>query len=190
MRKLWFGLSLAVVFVFAASASYIYFVLAEGAPEVDKPYQAATGIAARSPQVAADMRVTRREVYPCGYVAEGVLDAGGGFRGLTFDQLAEEGWNVVQTGENKLEITRQVDDMCPIEQEKRLIVDSGRGLAVYRGTAGHIGDLLLEMPVDMSELPPGLAEALQNGGYQLDSPAELDELLESLDELITEPWAE
>lgn len=190
MRKLWFGLSLAVVFVFAASASYIYFVLAEGAPEVDKPYKAATEITARSPQVAADMRVTRREVYACGYTAEEVLDNGGEFRGLTFDQLAGDGWNVAQTGEKSLEITRQVADMCPIEQEKRLIVDSGRGLAVYRGTAAHRGDLLLEMPVDMSELPPELTEALAAGGYQLESQAELDELLESLDELIAAPGEE
>ena len=190
MRKLWFSLSLAVVFVFAASASYIYFVLAEGAPEVDKPYKAATEIAARSPQVAADMRVTRREIYTCGYTAEEALDNGGEFRGLTFDQLAKEGWQVAQTGEKELEIVRQVEGICPIEQEKRLLVDSGRGLAVYRGTAEHRGDLLLEMPVDMSELPPTLAEALAGGGYQLESQAELDELLESLDELIAVPETE
>ena len=188
MHRLWFGLSLTVVFVFAAAASYIYFVVFGGAPEVDKPYRAAAELETGSPQVTAAMRVTRREVYACGYTAEEEV-SGGEFLGQTFDQLAEEGWQVARTGENKLEITRQVEGLCPIEQEKRLLVDTGRGIAVYRGTAAHRGDMLLEMPVDKSELPPELAQALAKGGYQLESAAALDELLESLDEMIAAPDA-
>lgn len=190
MRKFWFGVSLVLVFVFAAMSSYIFLVLNDSSPKVDEPYRVAGALGEDNnlvPRVSAEMTVRVRESYACGYEEERVLTGGGEFRGMSFDQLAEEGWAVARVGENQLEIAKEYDEICPLEQEKRLIRQTERGLAVYAGTAEHIGAMLLEMPMNFSELPPNMLAALASGGYQVESPAELDELLESLDELV---WSE
>lgn len=185
MRKLWFGLSLVAVFVFAAASSYIFFVLTDGSPQVAEPGAASEvfgGVQAAA--VTADTTLTVREAYACGYLAERKLAGGGEFAGHTFDELAGDGWAVARTGENRVEISRECEGDCPIEQEKRLLRRTERGVAVYAGEAGHLGALLLEMPLDFAELPGELNLALAGDGYQLASRAELDELLENLDELV------
>lgn len=190
MRKFWFGMSLVLVFVFAAVSSYVFLVLTDGAPEVEKSYRVAGALGEGEslvPRVSADMEVLVRESYACGYVAERRLQGGGEFGGQSFDQLTEEGWAVARVGENKLEISRSYDSVCLIEQEKRLLRRTERGVAVYAGIAEHTGAILLEMPVNFSELPPDMNTALAGEGYQVDSLAELDELLESMDEFI---WSE
>lgn len=187
MRKFWFGVSLAVVFMFAAASSYIFFVLFGGAPELDKAYQPASALGEDGdlvPRITAETTVTVKERYACGYLAERTERAGGEFVDMSFDQLSREGWSVARIGEDRVELSREYAEICPIEQDMRLIKQTERGLAVYCGNREHTGDLLLEMPVKFDELPPELTATLASGGYQMDSPAELDELLESIDELI------
>lgn len=187
MRKLWFGLSLVAVFVFAAASSYIFFVMTAG-QQVAEP--GATSevsgdvLGGAQAAVTADTRLTVREAYACGYMDERELAGGGEFAGHTFDELAGDGWAVARTGENRVEISRECTGDCPIEQEKRLLRRTERGVAVYAGEVGHLGALLLEMPLDFAELPGELNAALAGDGYQLASRAELDELLENLDELV------
>lgn len=183
MRRFWFGLSLALVFGFAAVSSYIMLVLAaDDGAEVDEPYKAVSEVEVQVPTVTEDMQVTVRQTYACGYQDE-QTDAGE-LLGLSFDQLSRDGWDVAKVGENRLEISREQTGLCPIEDEQRLLCRTERGLAVYRGAAAHRGPMLLEMPLNFAELPPDLAAALDGEGYQLASQGELDELLESLDELI------
>lgn len=187
MRKFWFGVSLVLVFVFAAMSSYIFLVLTDGAPEADEPYRVAGALGEGDslvPRVSEEMSVSVLEGYACGYVGERELAGGGEFLGQSFDQLAGEGWNVARVGEDKLELSREYDEICPLERDKRLLKQTERGVAVYAGTAEHTGALLLEMPLNFSELPPEMNTALAGAGYQVDSVAELDELLESLDELV------
>lgn len=187
MRRFWFGVSLVLVFAFAVSASYIFFVLTGGKPQVDEPYRAKQDVDVAAYQVARvdeDCELLVREHYPCGYLLESSLPGGGEFAGQSFDQLAADGWAVARVGEGKVEISRENEGICPIEEEKRLIKQTERGVAVYAGTAEHLGALLLEMPLNFDELPGNVLTALAGAGYQLDSPAELDELLESMDELI------
>lgn len=184
MRKLWFGVSLVAVFVFAAASSYIFFVLTGGRLQVDEPGVASRVNGVVQAAVTADTTLTVREAYACGYLAERELAGGGEFAGCTLDELAGEGWAVARIGEGRVEISRRCKGYCPIEQEKRLMRRTERGVAVYAGEAGHLGALLLEMPLDFAELPGELNAALAGDGYQLASRAELDELLENLDELV------
>lgn len=187
MRRFWFGLSLVLVFMFAAVSSYIFFVFTGAAPEVDKPYKAAGGpgeMGEAVPRVTADMTLNVRESYACGYITDRTLAGNSEFLGLSFDQLTKEGWNVARTGENRLELVRQYADICPIEQQKRLLKKTERGIAVYAGTAEHLGAMLLEMPTDFAELPPDMNTALAKDGYAVNSDTELNELLESLDETV------
>ncbi len=192
MRRFWFAVSLFLVFVFTASASYIYFVLMDSPQKVDEPYMAlgtpVTTLEAEVKTVLPDMRLTVREVYPeCGHTVEQQLSAAGSeWQGRSFDELALEGWAVAQTGAQSLELQKEEPGLCPDEAAQRLLCQTERGLAVYEGNLQHTGQLLLEMPaVALSaELPADFVASLENGGYQLASQEELDELLESLDELI------
>lgn len=187
MRRFWFGVSLAAVFVFAAASSYIFFVTCGGAPELDEAYQAAGELGENGDLVARitdETEVTVKEQYACGYLAEQTQPAGGEFLGLSFDQLTKEGWSVARVGENRVELAREYDEICPLEQNMRLLKQTERGISIYCGTPEHLGALLMEMPINFSELPPELSAALAAGGYQVATQAELDSLLESLDELI------
>lgn len=196
MRRFWFVLSLVLVFVFTASASYIYFALAGGGRAgVDEPYQLAVQpglpVVSLEPEVktvSPQAQLSFSELYNlCGHVVEQEFSAEEcGLVGISFDELATQGWAVAQTGEHSLAMSRQRDELCPQESEQRLVQRTERGLAVFEGTREHIGRLLLEMPVqaDEAELPPDFLASLDEGGYQLASQAELDELLESLDELL------
>jgi hypothetical protein len=193
MRKFWFAVSLAMIFMFAFSTSYIYMALAGGesaVDEVDKPYMVASRPASELQMavktVQAEDTVTVREEYAlCGHVEEQILADGGSFLGRSYDELGAEGWNVAETGENELELARELDGLCPQDAERRVIMRTERGIAVYSGTAEHPGSLLLEMPVDFAELPPEMLGAFDKGGFELATPEELDEVLESLDELVS-----
>lgn len=192
MRRFWFAVSLFLVFIFTASASYIYFVLADSPQKVDEPYMAlgtpVTTLEAEVKTVLPDMRLTVQEVYPeCGHIVEQQLSAAGSeWQGRSFDELALAGWSVAQTGAQSLELQKEVSGLCPDEAAQRLLCQTERGLAVYEGNLQHTGQLLLEMPAEAlsAELPPDFVASLESGGYQLASQEELDELLESLDELI------
>ena len=187
MKKLWFGVSLTAVFVFAAACSYIYFAVLGGVPELDEAYRAAADLGEDGdlvPRITADTEVMVSELYACGYTAKRTQQAGGDFLGESFDKLTKEGWDVARVGENRVELCREYAEVCPTEQNMRLVKRTERGIAIFAGTAEHLGAMLLEMPVDFAELPPDLSAALEGSGYQLKSQAELDELLESLDELI------
>lgn len=65
MRRFWFVVSLILVFVFTASASYIYFALADSPKEVDEPYMAlgtpVTQLAAEVKTVLPEVQLTIRE---------------------------------------------------------------------------------------------------------------------------------
>ncbi len=192
MRRFWFVVSLILVFVFTASASYIYFALADSPKEVDEPYMAlgtpVTQLAAEVKTVLPEVQLTIRETYPaCGHTQEEVVKAAeSDMLGLAFDELALAGWSVAQIGEQRLLLEREQEGLCPEEAAQRLLCQTERGLAVYEGNLQHTGQLLLEMPVGSlsAELPPDFLASLAAGGYQLASQSELDELLESLDELI------
>lgn len=192
MRRFWFVVSLILVFVFTASASYIYFALADSPKEVDEPYMAlgtpVAQLAAEVKTVLPETRLTVKEVYPfCGHTLEKTLAAAESeWLGLSFDELALVGWSVAQIGEQQLLLEREQEGLCPEEAAQRLLCQTERGLAVYEGNLQHTGQLLLEMPVDSlsAELPPEFLASLQEGGYQLASQNDLDELLETLDELI------
>ncbi len=192
MRRFWFVVSLILVFVFTASASYIYFALADSPKEVDEPYMAlgtpVTHLAAEVKTVLPDVQLTIRETYPaCGHTQEEVVKAAeSDMLGVAFDELALAGWSVAQIGEQRLLLEREQEGLCPEEAAQRLLCQTERGLAVYEGNLQHTGQLLLEMPVGSlsAELPPDFLASLAAGGYQLASQSELDELLESLDELI------
>ncbi len=193
MRRFWFGLSLALVFIFAASASYIYFVLSDSRAGVDAPYQiqnvaniedvAAAGAGRRQVEAGARLRL-RQHYETCGHWQQQELVAEqSGLVGLSFDALAAEGWSVAQTGPAALELSREEPGLCPEEAARRVLRQTSRSLVIYEGTAEHTGRLLLEMPLDFGELPADMLVSLQSGGYEVASQAELDELLESLDEL-------
>lgn len=189
MRKFWFAMSLMLVFCFAAASSYIFFVLTADSPGGEDEYRAVSDLSLGGSvaRVSEDMTVLVREEYACGYVAERIESGGGEFLGLSFDQMTEDGWDVARVGEGRIEIKQSYDTTCPLEEECRLLKRTERGVAVYAGTAEHTGSLLMEMPLNFSELPPDINTALLGEGYPVNSPEELDELLESLDELI---WAE
>ena len=187
MKRFWFILSLGLTFTFAASASYIFMAIHGGLREVDQPYRAYQAVGDVTPRVqrveAAD-RLLISELYTgCGHTESCEVSGESEFLSLSYDQLTAEGWAVAQTGEHRLSLSRQHDSLCPADAARRLICLTERGAAVYQGTAQHRGNMLLEMPLELSELPPDLMTALASGGYQMESQAELDELLESLDEL-------
>ena len=194
MRRFWFVLSLVLVFVFTVSASYIYFALSDGGAGADEPYQVAAqwepvvNLEAEVKTVSPQAQLSFSELYTlCGHAVEQEFSASEcGLVGVSFDELALQGWAVAQTGEQSLALNRQRDELCPQEAEQRLVQRTERGLAVFEGTREHLGRLLLEMPVqaDEAELPPDFLTSLAEGGYQLASQAELDELLETLDELL------
>lgn len=200
MRRFWFGLSLVLVFLFTASASYIYFVLSDSRAGIDEPYKiqnvsnpqspaSVAGVAslgAGQRQVAAGSQLTLREHFDtCGHWQEQTLPASqSGLVGLSFDALAAEGWSVAQTGADSLELTREQSGLCPLDSGRRVLQQTSRSLVVYEGTAEHTGRLLMEMPLDFAQLPADMLVQLQSGGYEVASQAELDELLESLDELV------
>ena len=194
MRRFWFVLSLVLVFVFTVSASYIYFALSDGGAGADEPYQVAAqgepvgNLEAEVKTVSPQAQLSFSELYTlCGHAVEQEFSASEcGLVGVSFDELALQGWAVAQTGEHSLALNRQRDELCPQEAEQRLVQRTERGLAVFEGTREHLGRLLLEMPVqaDEAELPPDFLTSLAEGGYQLASQAELDELLETLDELL------
>jgi hypothetical protein len=192
MRKFWFAVSLVMIFMFAFSTSYIYMALAGGesaVDEVDKPYMVASEPAGELQTavktVQAEDSVTVREEYMlCGHVEEEIVQGGGSFLGQSYDELGAEGWNVAETGEHRLELAREREGLCRQDAERRVIIRTERGVAVYSGTAEHPGELLLEMPVDFDELPPDMLTAFDRGGFELATSEELDEVLESLDELI------
>lgn len=198
MRRFWFVVSLVLVFIFTASASYIYFALADSPRAVDEPYMALNSplgapvmeLAAEVKTIRPEMQLTVREVYPdCGHTQEqNVAAAASEWLGRSFDELALDGWAVAQTGENSLSLQKELPGLCPDEAAQRLLCQTERGLAVYEGNLQHTGQLLLEMPADamLAELPPDFVASLREGGYELASQAELDELLESLDELLGE----
>lgn len=190
MRRFWFAMSLVAVFVFAAASSYVFFVWSAGRGDVAEPGLAVSesvwpGVEVE--KIAADTRLVVRENYACGYVAESAGRAdelAGDWAWRTFDELAAAGWQVAKTGEGCVELVRECAGQCPIEQEKRLIRATERGVAVYAGESGHLGAMLLEMPLNFAEVPTEVKEALAGDGYQLASREELDEVLESLDELV------
>ncbi len=192
MRRFWFVFSLVLVFVFTASASYIYFALAGSGAGADKPYQVAgtpvVNMEVAVKTVSPQAQLSFSELYTlCGHAVESEFSAAEcGLVGVSFDELALQGWAVAQTGEHTLALSRQRDELCPQEAGQRLVQRTERGLAVFEGTRQHKGRLLLEMPIqaDEAELPPDFLASLAEGGYQLASQAELDELLESLDELL------
>lgn len=186
MRRFWFAVSMVLVFVLAATSSYIFLVMTDGREEIAEPAaedSVLSPVGADVPTVAWDTEITVRESYDCGYESVRKM-TGGEFAGQTFDALAAAGWAVARTGEGKVELARHLAGACPIEQECRLMRATERGVAVYAGRADHLGALLLEMPLNFAELPPVINADLQGGGLQLTSPDELDELLESLDELV------
>lgn len=196
MRRFWFGFSLVLVFIFTVSASYIYFVLSDSRSGVDEPYQVQYANSLNDPDLpalssgrqtlAGETRLAIREHFAaCDHWQESSATAAQmGWTGLSFDALAAEGWSLAQTGPQSLELTREQSGLCPEEAAHRVLRQTSRSLVVYEGTAEHTGRLLLEMPLDFAELPADMLVALQSGGYELASQAELDELLESLDELV------
>ena len=113
MRRLWCVVSLILVFVFTASASYIYFALADSPKEVDEPYMAlgtpVTQLAAEVKTVLPEVQLTIRETYPaCGHTQEEVVKAAeSDMLGLAFDELALAGWSVAQIGEQRLLLERE-----------------------------------------------------------------------------------
>ncbi|MCX4266878.1 MAG: hypothetical protein OSJ64_08810, partial [Firmicutes bacterium] len=181
MRRFWFVVSLILVFVFTASASYIYFALADSPKEVDEPYMAlgtpVTHLAAEVKTVLPDVQLTIRDTDPaCGHTQEeGGTAAESDMLGLAFDELALAGWSVAQIGEQRLLLEREQEGLCPEEAAQRLLCQTERGLAVYEGNLQHTGQLLLEMPVGSlsAELPPDFLASLAAGGYQLASQCEL-----------------
>lgn len=188
MRRFWFVLSLVLVFVFAASASYIFMAVHDGLPDdaepYEEPYKAAGEITPRVQRIEAEDELLVKETYTrCGHTEQSHISGDSDFLALSYDQLTAEGWDVAECGERLLELSREYDDLCPTDAGRRLICMTERGVAVYQGTAAHRGNMLLEMPVEFSELPPELMTALQADGYQMESQEELNELLESLDEL-------
>lgn len=196
MRRFWFAVSLALVFIFTASASYIFFALSDGRGDerTDEPYQLVgapvANWAVEVKTIPPEAQVSLSELYTlCGHTVEQEQKAEAlGLADKSYDELALQGWAVAQTGELSLALNRQLDELCPVEADQRILQRTERGLAVYEGTLEYPGRLLLEMPADVSaaELPPDFVTSLENGGYQVSSQTELDELLESLDELIDE----
>ncbi|MBQ3180005.1 MAG: hypothetical protein IJB55_01435, partial [Firmicutes bacterium] len=189
-RNLYFALSLALLFTFADSAVYIFLAIHHGLPTADQPtpgqlpYQTASDISPRVQCVTAEDELVITETYTqCGHTEETHLSGASEFVSLSYDQLTAEGWDVAETGEQRLKLSRTRDALCPTEAACRLICLTDRGVAVYQGTIAHRGNMLMEMPLQLSELPPELTDALAADGYQLASEDELNAVLESLDEL-------
>lgn len=197
LRSFFFVCSLALLSAFSAAATYIFLATDYPINTADTPtsgqyqtdpayqtYRAAADFATGVQSIQTDDELTIHKTYSkCGHTETSTLSGLSEFAHLTYDQLTAEGWDIAATGNHHLSLSRTYDELCPTDADCRLICRTERGIAVYQGTATHRGNMLLEMPLQFSEVPPDILAAITGVGYQLSSQDELNAVLESLDEL-------
>ena len=109
-----------------------------------------------------------------------------GLVGLTYAELAAAGWRVEPQQGGKIELYRNVDELCPADSVKRCIRRTPRGVAVYTGPLGTDGELLYELTMDLTLLPEDWQTTLSTAGFEFASDAELFQMLENLDEFVAD----
>ena len=121
----------------------------------------------------------------CGHVTTETLQNNPKLVDKEYEALMAEGWEIAAIGTNKIRMSKSEYDFCPTDAEKRTIRKNGDDLAVYEGPKTAAGDLLLELTVNIEELPEDWQEDLAKDGVEFATEAELLEAMENLDEMVT-----
>ena len=121
----------------------------------------------------------------CGHVTTETLQNNPKLVDKEYDALIAEGWEIANIGTNKVRMSKSEYDFCPTDAEKRTIRKNGDGLAVYQGPKTAAGDLLLELSVNIEELPDDWQQDLSKDGVEFATETELLEAMENLDEMVT-----
>jgi len=107
--------------------------------------------------------------------------------GQTYAELAAAGWRVAPKAGGKVELYRTVAELCPADAKKRCIKRTEQGVGVYVGSLAAQGELLYELPMDLTLLPEDWQRKLNlTAGFEFADEAALFQMLENLDEFVAD----
>ncbi len=182
---------LAVIVLGSLMISFgLGYMLASSEP-VNKPgvpgqNQAVLGVEQKNDIVDEDTRIIFEQEYlRCGHLVISEFPDQDRLLGKSIDELRQEltttkGYTVNLDG-NTLTIRQKVEDWCPTEKEKCRLKEYQGRLAVYQGPS----DTLVRVTnIRIEALPSQIVEDMKKGVYEFDNEAELNDVLENLDEYI------
>ncbi len=104
------------------------------------------------------------------------------FSNKTFEEISKGGWSVFWGEDNKVVVFKEVDQLCPDDEDKRHIALYEDQLAIFAGPVGSKGQPIEILSIDINKLEPELQEQIKNGGIDFSNQEELYEAMENFDE--------